>query len=891
MGGVMNRTPLYEEHKASNAHFVDFNGWEMPLHYEPGILDEHIATRRAAGLFDVSHMGRFLITGNCVPFLQYTLTNNATALEPEKAQYTIIANENGGAVDDAFLYRLNQTDYLLVVNASNAQKDWDWLSKYLPRFPGAKMENKSDALAMVALQGPEARAIMEKLLDKSSTLPDPARNNLRKASVAGVEMYVSRTGYTGEPICFELFIPREAAPKLWRAMLSAGKDHGILPIGLGARDTLRLEAALPLYGHEFGFDAEKKEIPIFASAQGRSAVSFSPEKGDFIGKRALAEQLDEHKQREAGILRKAPEKQVLPRKIFPVEIMGQGICRAGEEVRIGNKKVGYITSGTIAPYCVFEGKGVTSKISCNINKRAVALAILDADIKDGTVIHVRTRARVIDARVVRRNLGAEAPPYSRAILFEEIERKKLTEERELFTVRARELVAKARANTVWRQRECVNLIPSEQTPSALVRALTIMDPEGRYAEHRLVKALGNVEVYYYQGTKLITWVEEMLVDEMRKFLGCAEVETRVTSGQMANAAVFSGMCDWHNRNDRKSEPKRMRKVMNNHIGRGGHLSSQPMGALRDFVAHDPVSDRFAVVNFPTQKENPYKIDLEECARLMEEHKPQLIILGKSMVLHPEPVMKMRKLADRLAERPVLMYDMAHVFGLIGPYFQTPFQEGADIVTGSTHKTFFGTQRGVISSNMSPGTHFEELWEAIQRRVFPGSVSNHHLGTMLGMLMAAYEMNTFGREYQKQILDNSKAFARALHDNGINVEGDPAVGYSETHQVIMRVGYAKGVDMAHRLERNNLIVNYQALPDDEGFTSASGIRMGVQEMTHFGAKEQDFSELAGLVADVVLRDADVKEKAMIFRKRFLDMKYCFPEKEGKELVSQLLAEIH
>ena len=887
----MNRTPLYEEHKASNAHFVDFNGWEMPLHYEPGILDEHIATRRAAGLFDVSHMGRFMITGNCLPFLQYTLTNNAAALEPEKAQYTIIANENGGAVDDAYLYRLTREEYLLVVNASNAQKDWDWLGKYLPKFPDAKMENKSSELAMIALQGPESKAILEKLLDKGSNLPDPARNNIRKASVMGVELYISRTGYTGEPICFEMFIPREAAGRIWRKLLETGKEAGILPIGLGARDTLRLEAALPLYGHEFGVDPEKKEIPIFTSAQGRLAVSFSHEKGDYIGKHALAEQLDELKQREAGTLRKPLEKQVLPRKIFPVEIIGQGICRAGEEVRIGNKKVGYITSGTVAPYCVFEGKGVTSKISCNLGKRAVALALLDADIRDGQVIHVRTRSRVIDARVVKRNLGAEAPPYSRAILFEEIERKKLTEERELFTVRARELVAKAAENSRWRQRECVNLIPSEQTPSALVRALTIMDPEGRYAEHRVVKALGNVEVYYYQGTKLITWVEEVLLDELRKFLGCAEVEARVTSGQMANAAVFSGIVDWLNRLDRKSEPRRIRTVMNHHMGRGGHLSSQPMGALRDYVAHDPHSDRHSVVNFPTQKDNPYKIDLDETARLMEQHQPQLIILGKSMVLHPEPVMKMRKLADRLAERPILMYDMAHVLGLVGPYFQTPFQEGADIVTGSTHKTFFGTQRGVISSNMSAGTQYEELWEAIQRRVFPGSVSNHHLGTMLGLLMAAYEMNTYGREYQRQILDNSKAYARALHDNGVRVEGDASVGFSETHQVLLRVGYAKGVDIAHRLERNNIIVNYQALPDDEGFTSASGIRMGVQEMTRFGAKEKDFEELAGLVADVVLKDADVKEKALGFRKRFLDMRYCFPEAEGKELIAQLMTEIH
>jgi glycine/serine hydroxymethyltransferase len=163
--------------------------------------------------------------------------------------------------------------------------------------------------------------------------------------------------------------------------------------------------------------------------------------------------------------------------------------------------------------------------------------------------------------------------------------------------------------------------------------------------------------------------------------------------------------------------------------------------------------------------------------------------------------------------------------------------------------------------------------------------------MLGLLMAAYEMNTFGREYQRQILDNSKAYARALHDSGIHVEGDASVGFSETHQVLLRVGYAKGVDIAHRLERNNIVVNYQALPDDEGFTSASGIRMGVQEMTRFGARERDFEELAGLVADVVLRDADVQEKAMAFRKRFLDMKYCFPEAEGKELIGQLMTEIY
>jgi glycine/serine hydroxymethyltransferase len=162
--------------------------------------------------------------------------------------------------------------------------------------------------------------------------------------------------------------------------------------------------------------------------------------------------------------------------------------------------------------------------------------------------------------------------------------------------------------------------------------------------------------------------------------------------------------------------------------------------------------------------------------------------------------------------------------------------------------------------------------------------------MLGLLMASYEMNTFGRDYQRQVLDNSKAFARAMADLGINVQGDPSVGYSETHQVLLRVGYAKGVDMAHRLERQNIVANFQALPDDEGFTSASGVRMGVQEMTRFGMKEDDFEKLAGLVADVVLRNAGVKENVTKFRQGFLDMKYCFPEAEGKELLGQLMGEI-
>jgi aminomethyltransferase len=184
---------------------------------------------------------------------------------------------------------------------------------------------------------------------------------------------------------------------------------------------------------------------------------------------------------------------------------------------------------------------------------------------------------------------------------------------------------------------------------------------------------------------------------MCRFLGCAEVETRVISGQMANMTVFSAMVDYINRVDRKSEPRRIRQVMNNYIGKGGHLSAQPMGALRDFVARDPKTERPAVVPFPVLRENPYKIDVPAALDLIDEFRPEFIIFGKSMVLHKEPVAEIRRFLDDQRIDAVILYDMAHVLGLVGPHFQEPFKEGADLVTGSTHKTFFGTQRGIVGS--------------------------------------------------------------------------------------------------------------------------------------------------------------------------------------------------
>jgi aminomethyltransferase len=297
-------------------------------------------------------------------------------------------------------------------------------------------------------------------------------------------------------------------------------------------------------------------------------------------------------------------------------------------------------------------------------------------------------------------------------------------------------------------------------------------------------------------------------------------------------------------------------------------------------------ERTGAIEFPILEEDPYQIDLEKTKELVEVHKPELIVLGKSMMIYREPLKELAQMISGMHPKPIILYDMAHVLGLVGPHYQEPFKEGADIVTSSTHKTFFGSQRGVIASNMSKGTEYEDLWETILRRVFPGSVSNHHLGTLLGLLMAAYEMNAFKSEYQKAVVCNAKAFAKALKDRGLTVEGNPALGYTETHQVIIRVGYGRGPTMANRLEENNIIVNYQGAPDDEGFTAASCLRMGVQEMTRFGMKEEDFGELADDISQVVLRGRSIAAEVAQFRKRFTEMKYCLSPEETGPLIEKL-----
>ena len=250
----------------------------------------------------------------------------------------------------------------------------------------------------------------------------------------------------------------------------------------------------------------------------------------------------------------------------------------------------------------------------------------------------------------------------------------------------------------------------------------------------------------------------------------------------------------------------------------------------------------------------------------------------------------RQFLDEQNIPATIMYDMAHVLGLVGDHFQKPFEEGAEIVTGSTHKTFFGPQRGVIGVNYRKPDLKYGLWETIESRTFPGSVSNHHLGTQLGLLMAAYEMNTFKDEYQKAVIENAKHFAQALKAQGLDVAGDPAIGYTETHQVIVSVGYGSGPEVAERLEENNIIVNYQATPDEEGFTASGALRMGVSEMTRFGFGKEDFSQLAELMADCILRAKDVSGDVERLRAAHTQMGYCFDGPELEEAMEGLLGQI-
>lgn len=317
------KTPLYDEHVKLGGKVVDYAGWYLPVQYE-GLVPEHEAVRNAVGLFDVSHMGEITIKGkDALAFVDYLMTNDISKVVDNQIVYTFMCSPDGGVVDDLLVYRLAHDDYYLVVNASNTAKDYKWILDQKGNFD-VEITNISDTVGEVAIQGPLAQKVLQKLTDTDlNTITFFTLN--RKVDINGVECMVSRTGYTGED-GFEVYTTNEGIVKVWNDILEAGKEEGIKPCGLGCRDTLRFEASLPLYGHEISGDISPLEggFKYFVKLDKES---------DFIGKEALNNQW----------------KEGLKRKLAGFEMIDRGIPREGYEIQKDGKVIGHVTTGYMAP--------------------------------------------------------------------------------------------------------------------------------------------------------------------------------------------------------------------------------------------------------------------------------------------------------------------------------------------------------------------------------------------------------------------------------------------------------------------------------------------------------------------------------------------------------------
>jgi aminomethyltransferase len=322
----MQRTPLAERHEALGARMIDFAGWYMPVQYT-GIIDEHRAVRTAAGLFDLGHMGQVDVSGpDALAFLQYVATNDVSVLEPGEAQYALLLYPDGGVIDDIIIYRRpSGVGYFVVINAANTDKDVAWLhEKRAERGDlDVQVTDLSPETGMVAIQGPNAANIVASL--SSVDLRGMQSFSCAETTVAGIPCLAGRTGYTGED-GWEFYCPIERVGELWDALMAAGADHGLQPIGLGARDTLRLEARMPLYGNEMSADINPYEAGL--------GWAVKLDKGDFVGRDALVAA------RERGIRRRTVGFQMAERG---------GAPRSHYDVQVNGDMVGFVTSGTVSP--------------------------------------------------------------------------------------------------------------------------------------------------------------------------------------------------------------------------------------------------------------------------------------------------------------------------------------------------------------------------------------------------------------------------------------------------------------------------------------------------------------------------------------------------------------
>ena len=369
-----------------------------------------------------------------------------------------------------------------------------------------------------------------------------------------------------------------------------------------------------------------------------------------------------------------------------------------------------------------------------------------------------------------------------------------------------------REQNEWRK-NTINLIASENEmliEKENMRELYCNDFMHRYAEGEPYKR-------YYNGTKYIDAIEKAALKHFSQHFNVPYVDVRPISGAMANLIVMMALPD-------------KGPVITNSLKAGGHITHNSMGTAGFF---------FPILNFPLDEENPYKMDVDKAITLIERFRPSALILGKSLFLHPEPIKELREAYDG-----IIIYDAAHVFGLIYTRaFQQPLEEGADILTASTHKTFPGPQGGIILSKL--------YWEQLPRASFPGLISNHHLHRLPALLATALLLDGKYKDYGKRVVENAQAFAEALAEEGFKVEGYDGKHYTYTHQVVVNVKeLGGGAKVADILEENGIIVNKNALPYDRSVVRPSGIRMGVQEQTLRGWGKEDFRALAERMAKLL-----------------------------------------
>ena len=348
------KTPLYHAHMNAKGKMVDFANFTLPVQY-CGVIAEHMAVRTKAGLFDVSHMGEILCTGkDALANLQYMLTNDFSNMTDGQARYSPMCNENGGTVDDLIVYKRGENDYFIVVNAANKDKDYEWMLAH--QFGDVAFTDISDKVAQIALQGPKAIDILRRVAD-SKSIPEKYYTAVFDGNISGINCVISRTGYTGED-GVEVYLDGDDAEKLWNLLLETGKEDGLIPCGLGARDTLRLEAAMPLYGHELNSETSPLECGL------RFAVKMAKE--DFIGKTAMLHN-EENSRVRVGL-----------------KAISRGIIRENASVYLDDTEIGQTTSGTHFPFLGYSG----------------AIALLNQKCAIGTVVEVMTRNGKIKAEVV-----------------------------------------------------------------------------------------------------------------------------------------------------------------------------------------------------------------------------------------------------------------------------------------------------------------------------------------------------------------------------------------------------------------------------------------------------------------------------------------------------------